>query len=212
MSSRPPLSASCAARMQAADRIKLTGWGPFVSLNRPPFEPVPRDALIETWLGAVEADRWSRTPAHCDFWQADRSGRLFLQRGYDEDGLNDVPPGTFLDITIPIWRVGEAALYVARLAREFGDAPSIVMFARYVGLHGRTLTRTNSIDRFFLGQYLCNEDEVSLEAEFLTAEIEDNLAEALQPFLFPLYEKFDFFDLEMELVVRELDKLRRGRF
>jgi hypothetical protein len=53
---------------------------------------------------------------------------------------------------------------------------------------------------------------VALALTATVADIEDNLAELLHPVLRPLYERFDFFELPMNLVVEELVGLRRGRF
>ena len=127
-------------RLDAARQIRHTGWGPFVSLHREPFEPHPVEGLIETWLGAPEEGRRLRTPAHCDFWRAHPDGRLFLQRGYDEDESEGVQAGTCIDVTLPIWRVGESMLHIAHLARSFEENPTIVVRCRYTALQNRVLT------------------------------------------------------------------------
>jgi hypothetical protein len=199
-------------RMQVAGAVKHTGWGPFVSLNRAPFEPKPRGDLIEAWLGADGADRWRRTPAHCDFWQAHRNGRMYLQRGYDEDGVDYLQPGTSIDLTMPIWRVGEAALYAARLARQLDENPQILISCRYVGLQNRKLVPNGRLEQFFFAEYRCEDDIVDLGTQARASEIEDSLAELIHPMLAPLYERFDFYQLDMDLVVRELDKTRQNHF
>jgi hypothetical protein len=200
-------------RMDAAGAIKHTGWGPFVTLGREPFEVRPAGGVNEVWLGAPDGSRFERTPAHCDFWQAHPAGRLYLQRGYDEDGYAErIAPGTGIDITLPIWRVGEAMLYAGRLARLYAENPPIVFRCRFVGLRDRALFSASAMRMMGIGNRRCHDDEAVLETQVSAAEIEDNLAEIIHPLLAPLYERFSFFELPLRLVVEELEAMRRNRF
>lgn len=198
-------------RLDAAGQVRLTGWPPFLSLNRDPFAPRIVDGLIETWLGAEEENRALRDPAHCDFWRASLEGRLYMIRGYEEDSREGRPAATLLDITLPVWRVAESLLYVARLARLFGEDAAIVMSCRYTGLANRILTSLDN-RRIVFDDRRAADNEVQLALTATPAEIEDNLAELLHPALSPLYERFDFFELPMNLVTDEIAALRRGRF
>lgn len=197
-------------RMDEAGALRHTGWGPFVRIDREPLSPYAVDGMIESWLGVPE-DNLARAPKHCDFWRAHPDGRLFLQRGLDEDGTDRWVAGANFSLTTPIWRVGEAVLFVARLARLFGENPSILVRCRYTGLRDRVLAT-------FGGRYLlldnrvCKDNEAALETLATATEIDGNLAEVLHPFLAPLYERFSFFELSMRMVVEELEKMRRGRF
>lgn len=199
-------------RLRAAGRIRYTGWGPFVMLNREDLAPNVVENTIEAWLGDPQAERLGgRVPHHCDFWRADPSGLLYLQRGLDEDALDDVDPGTAFNITTPIWRVGEALLYVARLARIFGDDPRIRIRVTYIGLRNRDLVSLHDDLNLIEGRRSID-NEVTLETEAAASEIEDNVVEILLSLLSPLYERFQFFELRPELVALEIAKLRRGRF
>jgi hypothetical protein len=199
-------------RMTEVSRVKHTGWGPFVLLTREPFEPHPSDGNVEAWIGRPVKDRRSRDPAHCDFWRAHPSGLLFLLRGYDEDSSDRVKPGTILDITMPIWRVGEAMLYASRLARLFdaGD-PDILVRCRYYGLRGRRLDCLTP-GRHFSFERLCNDDNADLQTQATASQMDDNLVEVLHSLLVPLYERFAFFELSREIVRAEIERMRRGRF
>lgn len=204
-----PTLADLRRRLDEAGRVRLTGWGPFISLGRQPFEPFPVDGLIEAWLGQ-DAERHFHTPAHCDFWRAHPDGRLFLQRGYDEDETEKAPPGKVIDVTLPIWRIGEAMLYVARLSVTYGDNPTILTQCRYTGLRNRQLARLTGFGRT-IASY-CHDDSVYIETSATANEIDNNLAEILHPMLVPLYERFSFFELPMELVIQEVERMRRNRF
>jgi hypothetical protein len=199
-------------RLDEARRIKHTGWGPFVSLSRADLAPNIVDDTVEAWLGEPDAlRRLSRTPDHCDFWRANRQGFLFLQRGYDEDNPETAQPGTVIDFTLPIWRVGEALLFVSRLSRTFVGNPSVSVRVRYSGLRGRELTTLNR--HIFLSPgRRCADDEVRLEAQATAVQLEDNIVEVVHSLLCPLYERFDFFELPLEAVARQLEEMRRNRF
>jgi hypothetical protein len=134
-----------------------------------------------------------------------------LLRGYDEDGNGRVEPGTCIGLTLPIWRVGEAMLYVARLAKLFADDPSVFVGCRYTGLQNRVLSNLGG-GRYFLGHHVCSEQEVSIETQALASEIDNNLAEILHSLLAPLYERFSFFELPMTMVASEIESMRRTRF
>lgn len=110
----PPVPSLNALRsaMDEAGRIRHTGWGPFVRLSRAPYEVRPINGAIEAWLGEPDPDSLiQRGAGHCDFWMAHPTGKLFLMRGYEEDEMSGIEPGTAFDLTLPIWRVGEALLY-----------------------------------------------------------------------------------------------------
>jgi Putative DNA-binding domain len=199
-------------RIEAAGRIMHTGWPPFISLQREPYKARPINGSIETWLGVPEQERERRDAAHCDFWRAHPSGRLMLIRGYSEDALEGVEPGTSIGLTNPIWRIGEVMLFISRFARLCGENLSIVATCRCTGLRNRVLINIDGGWRHVLDEYRCMDDEVVLVTQATAAEIEDNLAEVLHPFLVPLYERFSFFELPMALVVDELARMRRGRF
>jgi hypothetical protein len=198
--------------MQQAGSIKHTGWGPFVQLHRPEYEPHVVGGAIETWLGAPAERAFGRDSAHCDFWRADASGKLILFRGYDEDSIPDrQSPGTGFDITLPVWRVGEAVLYVSQLAELFGDGLSFLVRCRYVGLRGRRLIHVEG-RRILFDDRRAADDEVSLERVTTCAQARDNLVEVLHPLLAPLYERFAFFELSEKLVAEEVERLTRNRF
>lgn len=198
-------------RLDDADRIKLTGWGPFVSLRGEALTPYIFDEFVETWLGNPEGGIHNRTPSYCDFWRAHPVGRLYVQRAYLEDEIEQITAGTRIEITYPIRRVGEAMLYVARLARSFDDNPNIFARVRYTELRNRVLTSINRTHLMF-DDRICRDDEATIETTATAREIDENTAEILHPMLVPMYERFSFFELPMSLVVTVVEELKRTRF
>ena len=197
--------------LENASRTTLTGWPPFLYLNRDPFKPQPVESAIETWLGNPDDEqRFFRGPDACDYWRAHPEGHFFLLRGYTEDSTDKVKSaGTVMDVTLPIWRMGEILLFASRLAKSLGDDPEIMIVSEFTGLHKRRLVRLDGYS-FDLG-HRCIDDTVHIEAQATAQVIEDNLAEVLLPFLRPLYERFSFYELDPRLVTRELERLRKRR-
>jgi hypothetical protein len=191
-------------RMEEASRIKHTGWGPFVLLTREPLNPKPVEGNVEAWI--VNPGEAARDSSHCDFWRVHPSGLLFQLRGYDEDSSNRVQPGTIVDVTLPIWRVGEAMLYASRLARQYDDArdpdPDILVCCRYLGLHGRRLDSLRPERRFHFQRVVAN-DTAEIQIQATARQMDENIVEVLHSLLAPLYECCDFYELALDLVRRE---------
>ncbi len=202
-------------RVHEAGLINHTGWSPFLISTSREFAPAVIDDTIEAWFGQPIKSQLSRKPAFLVFWRARADGVLSQIRGYDEDGHDLVTPGTCFDVTFPIFRIGEALLYVNRLARLFDGDPSILVRCYYSGLSGRLLKsldpRRFITDSWLLGKK-CVDDSAEMKIQASVSEIEDNLAEVLYPLLKPLYEKFSFFELPEDLVVAELEIMKNHRF
>jgi Putative DNA-binding domain len=198
-------------RLDEARRIKLTGWGPFVTIQRRPYAPSIVNDAIEVWLGHLSDQPVTVDAAHTDYWRVTLDGKLFLLRGYDEDAIGTIAAGTVFDVTLPVWRVGEALLFVARFALLFDQNPNIRLICRYSGLNGRNLTSVTR-RRMFTHERVCRDDAIELTTHATASQIDDNLVEILHSMLSPLYERFDFFELSLRLVQEEVERLRAGRF
>lgn len=191
-----------------------TGWPVFWFPNRPEIVPKESDGTIECWLAPANdtATRAFSDPAHCDFWRATPSGRLFLIRGYQEDSQETFPPGTILDTTLPIWRMGEALLHAERLAsllRKNQETPVTIRFrALYSGLGSRVLRPwANPLSDLMLEGHAARSDEAVLEAEIPTEDFEARLAEHLFPLVASLYERFGITGLSVKRIKTEVGRL-----
>lgn len=195
-----------------------TGWPVFIFLNRAEVRPKEIDGMIECWLG-VEAGKEDITfndPAHFDFWRAAPSGRLFLIRGYQEDGQETFPPGTIMDTTLPVWRMGEALLHAGRLAsllRQSEDSSITIRFrALYSGLGGRVLRSwANPLSDLLLEGHAARSDEALLEIEVPAEAVADRLAECVLPLVASLYERFGITGLSESRVEAEVGRLLSSR-
>ena len=200
-------------RLAQARGIKLTGWSVFLDMTTPGWTPYPHHDFVEAWVGRpIERERNFNDPAHADFWRASREGKLYTIRGYTEDSLSDrIQPGASVDITLPIWRVGEGVLFAARLAETFEDVDAVAIECSFTGLENRYLTSLSGSRSMFDDRF-SRTTEVTMTAEVTLDQVRDNLTEVMHQLLTPLYERFDFFPLSIELVDAELGRLRGGRF
>ena len=186
-----------------------TGWPPWWVPTREEIKPYKYDDLIECWLWETHFD----DAAHSDFWRASPQGRMFLLRGYQEDSgageYKEQPPGTALDLTLPIWRTGECLLHAARLATVLaGETSSVLFRITWNGLRDRTLMRRD-YGLQLVARGKPKQDEVTSKIQVQTSQIGGTLPELVHRLTQPLYESFDFFSVPIELIQDELKKMRR---
>ena len=199
-------------RLSVARRIKLSGWTPFLELIRPEMRPYPHEDFIEAWVGRPVHDGGLGTdPSFCDFWRVSREGKLYTIRGYFEDSpTNHFNPGHVFYIPLPIQRIGEGLLFASRFAETFEEVDQIAIRCRFTGLNGRCLTNVYP-GQFMPNGYYSRTDEVILTEQVTQQQVQDNLAEVIHPLLSPLYDFFDFFSLQFNLVSEVLQGLRNNR-
>lgn len=203
-----------------ASVVRHTGWPPFWYPTRAGIEPYPIDGVVECWLGGdPQTSPEERDAAHSDLWRIHPDGLAFLIRGYQEDGGEaqrpgraQVQPASVFDITLPVWRIGEALLHAKSLADRLFEGPTTIRFvASYEGLAGRSLASINNRRHIWEGR-VSRQDSITLNTHIDAQAIDTNLPEIVHPLLSPLYALFDFFELPMQLVVDELTRMREGNF
>lgn len=202
-----------ALRNALAHIPKTSGWTPFWVPTRPALRPVIEDGLVECWLGRPDTDRNFNDAAHSDFWQVSRQGYAYLHRGYQEDGPDNLEPGTIFDLTLPIWRTAEVLIHAANLAGNLAGGEDIVVHltARYSGLEGRELISwakpllRTILDERFRARSTLVDLEVRTDVERIATEIET----VIFAFLEPLYERFDGYRPSLELIASQVAELRR---
>ena len=192
---------------------KTSGWTPFWVPTRAAIRPVIEDGLVECWLGRPDTDRFFNDAAHSDFWRVNRSGYAYLQRGYQEDGPDNLEPGTIFDVSLPIWRTAEVLSHAASLARALGgnEETTVQFWARYTGLEGRELASWAKprMRTYFDGRYRARSGRVDLEVLTDVEKIETELEVVIDEILTPLYERFDGYELPQDFIINEVGELRR---
>jgi transcriptional regulator with XRE-family HTH domain len=205
---RPSLGSLMEMLPQAT--IRYTGWPEFWVPTKESIKPRPVDGVIECWIGG-DLSR-VRDGAHSDFWRISPDGKAFLIRGLQEDGQDyGVEPGTVFDITTPTWRLGEALMHAAALAKILGDDDAeVVLVAEWSGLKGRTLVAPPDSSRMMVGGHAAHQDRYRGTVRSRASEIPNALVELVSQLMFPLYEIFSFFQLPTNLPAQELLKMRRN--
>jgi transcriptional regulator with XRE-family HTH domain len=199
-------------------QTKYTGWPVFMFMTRDETRPREVDGAIETWLPPGDViQRNFEDAAHCDFWRGVPSGRMFLIRGYQEDGQETFPSGSVFDTTLPIWRLSEILLHASNLAPLLAkgdpDIMSVKLRVLYTGLRGRHLKSwANPLAGMLMEGRPSRSDEVLLEAELPIKGLKEDLAGHLVPLVSQLFERFDAESVSYEFVQNEVLKLTKGRF
>lgn len=191
---------------------RYTGWSAFVVLHKEAERPRLVDGVIEAWLAAEDYV----DVGHADFWRIDPKGNFFLLRGYQEDSTGDRAtfgtPGTVLEVTLPVWRLGEFLLRVADLADVmFEPEYQIVVDCEWTGLAGRRLA-VHNMRRMLAGTYKSAAESVETKGQFPQRAIRDLLPETVRTLTAPLYEHFDFFKPPDAFYKEELDEMMKNRF
>lgn len=201
----------------AKAETRLTGWPVFWVPTRKDIAPREVDGVIECWLKpADDTERAFADAAHCDFWRAAPTGRMFLIRGYQEDSQETFPPGTIFDTTLPTWRIGEALLHAARLAsllkRDASSDITVHFRARCTGLIGRVLKAwANPLANLLIEGMAARSDEAIMEAAIPAADIEKNLTAYVFPLVSSLFERFGVSEVPRTRVEAEIERLLKSR-
>jgi transcriptional regulator with XRE-family HTH domain len=195
--------------------VRHTGWPAFWVPKRREIAPREIDGTIECWLKPEGdgVDRAFGDAGHCDFWRAAPTGRMFLIRGFQEDGQETFPPGTILDTTLPIWRLAESLLHAGRLAvllrRDPNKAVTVRFRALYSGLSGRVLR--SWANPLFVEGAAARGDEAMLEEVIPAEKIESDLAQYVLPLVASLYERFGVVGVSLDRVKTEIDRLKKNQ-
>jgi hypothetical protein len=183
-----------------------TGWPPWWVPTREGIQPDIRHGAIECWF----RDDSVRNYGHSDFWLAEPDLKLFLLRGYQEDGITGTP-GSALDPLLPVWRMAESLLHAARMAR-YVKAADIEFFARWDGLQNREL-RAMTSDRWdFTPGHVAHDDSIATFVQTSPEEIDRDLPSVVRALVSSLFEVFGLFDPPGSLYATEIaTMLERSR-
>ena len=202
----------------AEAELRLTGWPAFWVPTRKDLVPREVGGVIECWLPPSNDNmpRAHADAAHCDFWRAAPTGRMFLIRGYQEDSQETFPAATIFDSGLPIWRLGEALLHAARLTqlikKDEGTSITLRFRALYSGLLGRVLKAwANPLADLLVEGAAARSDEAMLETVVPLASIEKDLASVVFPLITSLYERFGISGLSLDRVRAEVERLQKSR-
>ena len=171
-------------RLSRARRIKLTGWTPFLEMHHNNRQPIPFNRHIEAWVGRRADDSSPRESQFADYWRASRKGQLYTIRGYTEDSLEErrgIRPGTVVDVTLPVWRIGEVLYFASRFIDEFDGVQEVLINCQFTGLFGRTITSITH-DRWTSSRP-CHSAHVETAATVAPQRLKENMVEIVHQML-----------------------------
>ena len=201
-------------RLAVAQRVKTSGWPPFMDIGVNQLSPYASGGSIEAWIGRPLPNKMFNDPSYADFWRASPSGQLYTIRGYWEDSVewtNSLrrSPGTTLAVNISVIRVLECLRFASCFMRTFGDVEEVIVQCQYTGLSDRTLI-DSSEPAFSIRRGVSQVDQVQLTRQFTLQQLEDNMPEVLSHLMAPLLEHFDFFRLTVDHVQNIIERYRQS--
>jgi hypothetical protein len=203
-----PTTLEALAEAMRAAKGNETGWPVWLVGQSEHLRPYPYEGVIECWI------KTGSDAAHSDFWRASPEGRLFLLRGYQEDGGESekfkYAPGQAFERKLPIWRLGECLLHVARMSKALGvpDTKAHVA-AHWTGLKGRRMGEYFTGWREGPDTAPIRQDTVQAKLSVVASEIVERLPDLVGTLSRPLYEAFSLRGMSRDVVVAELDAMRK---
>jgi diguanylate cyclase (GGDEF)-like protein len=167
-------------------------------------KPYPFEGVLECWP-AEETNGYSP-----EFWRASPELKMFYLRRYAEDEDDEENQtglaGSRLDLTNPIWRLGECALHAAVLSEALRLPSGLATFCVELnGLKGRRLTTRRP--GLSIEDWRCRQDSVESQAALPVCDLRAKLQQLVASLLARLYEAFGVFDPIDELLRVELLKM-----
>lgn len=180
--------------------IRTFGWpiGIFFD-NRSEFTPRPDPDGIHAEIAIKEKDQMDPEKKRItyDYWAIHSSGAFYLLKSLFEGERR--PNQIFFNTRIV--RITEVFMYIKNLYLFF-EIPSnteIEVMIKHGGLKGKILG-SSSQGRSLFGNYKIDTDEVSTIIKTTLDEIESDLVNVVEQFTKPLFEQFEFFELERKVL------------
>ncbi len=174
--------------------IDTFGWPIAVNLNSPEYVPKPDVDGIFAKV-SIKGKSWTDSTKDentYDYWAINSNGGFFLYKSIFEDSRG--PNNIFFNTRIV--RITETLMYLRNLYSAIG-MPSNAEFKvliKHGGMKGRTLG-SSSPRRSLHWDYKTSTDEYSTEVITSIDEINGNIVDVVEKFTKPLFELFDFFEL-----------------
>ena len=192
-------------RLEIARRLQYTGWPPFIEFPEiDEHKSRPHGESIETWLGRGTTSNSRTEVASSDYWRASITGDLYTISGYVEDELRQGSETSVLYVDLVIARIAERILFAQRYAQQFQGIDGMGIKLGFTGLRGRRLKfyRSPSSQR-----YVAESDTYETSQIVDLRNIDMNFAEVMQTLLVPLFESFDFAEIQPDVYRQVLQSM-----
>lgn len=131
-----------------------------------------------------------------DYWALTKEGGFFTLKSIFED--NRDPEKIFFDTRIV--RITESLMYIRNLYTLLGVNPGAKFSVQisHVGINGRILSAASH--RRHIWDHQTTGSEVKTEIDTSLSELNDNIVDVVEKFTSPLFEQFDFFELDKKIL------------
>jgi len=190
--------------------IKTFGWPIGVSLERQEFSPKPDSNGIHAEISIKEKD-WSdesKERVTYDYWAIHSSGAFYLKKSLFEDTRRQ----NQIFFNTRIVRITEVLMYIKNLYSKL-EVPAntqIQIMIKHGGLKGRILS-SSSLNRSLFGEYKIETDDVPSSIITTLAEIETDMSTVVESFTKPLFEQFEFFELDRTVLDDIVSNYLKGK-
>lgn len=191
--------------------IKTFGW-PIGIFSESNDEYAPKDDPngIHTEISLKQPDWSEPTKEHIsyDYWAIHKSASFYLLKSLFEDQRN--PAHIFFNTRIV--RITEVLMYLENLYRNFKiqENSIIEISIKHNGLRGRILGSSSS-NRRLTRNYKIEAEEVQTTIQTTLEEIKTSITDIVERFTKPLFEKFESFELNKEVLEEIVSNYYRGR-
>lgn len=174
------------------------------------YPPYTDEGPYSMW-GCMEVFLKRREPDDNDFWRIRPDGFIYFLCWHQEDSWKGIKPWTALEVSLPVWRLGEFLLIANQLwSLMFEEWFSLLITCEWQGTENRILF-SEDWRRNFSGNYKCKEKSIKTTWKFSSVLIENLLSNVVKSLLNPFYEKFDFLSFGDGFYDSEITKLKTGR-
>lgn len=193
--------------LDAAEKsqIHTFGWPLGVMMRgNAQYDPKPKNE------GICVCPENTNTETGFDYWTLRNDGTFYLLKSLFEDERSKDEPKIFFNTRII--RISEALLYASNLYKNLGlnQETKIEISITHVGLDGRKLWAAGNRSWTMHANRIARENNVQTTIATTIGDIEDNLADNVELFTKPLFEKFDFFSLDRGVLDDIVTRYKNG--
>lgn len=181
-------------------QIHTFGWPIGVmSIGHEQYGPKPKDGGI---VMSPDTDK----DDYFDFWALRQDGTFYLLKSlFEEKRASDK-----IFFNTRIVRITEALLYAVNLYKnlDISQDTKLRISIAHKGLKGKILSAVGN--RFLHENRPAEENEVQTTVETSISDIENSLVDNVELFTKPLFEKFDFFELDRKVLEDIITRFKKG--
>lgn len=143
-----------------------------------------------------------------DYWAIHTSGAFYTLKSIFEDSRNP----EIISFNTRIVRITEVLMYLKNLYSNLSIKLNreLEVMIKHEGIKGRRLG-TLSQNRLMLGTYIASEDEVSTTVMTNISDFEEKPAEVVEKFTEPLFEQFNFYRVNRNILEEIVQNYLNGK-